>query len=180
MTNTIKTHGAFIFAVLVIILVLGGFIYSQEAILREGETVILKTRPIDPRDFLRGEYVVLNYEIGRSTIVTKVADELPDGALVFVKLGKNEEGVARVREASIKKPSSFKSELWIVGEVEYGRVHFPTLEQYFVPEGAGMPIEEMLEDIYVEVKIKNGKARVNQLLDADLQPIDPKLLLDTK
>ena len=59
-------------------------------ILREGREVTLQTRPVDPRDLLRGDYVVLGYDIS----------QLPAGALagpadgranpvVFVKLAPN-------------------------------------------------------------------------------------------
>jgi uncharacterized membrane-anchored protein len=31
--------------------------------------VLLKTAPVDPRDFLRGDYVVLNYDISSVPVV---------------------------------------------------------------------------------------------------------------
>ena len=34
-------------------------------ILRTGTDVTLQTRPVDPRDLLRGDYVTLSYEISR-------------------------------------------------------------------------------------------------------------------
>ncbi len=43
--------------------VLGYVIESRAAILRSGAEVLLKTAPVDPRHFLRGDYVVLNYDI---------------------------------------------------------------------------------------------------------------------
>jgi GDYXXLXY protein len=62
-------------------------------ILRTGTEVTLQTRPIDPRDFLRGDYVVLGYDIS-----TVSAGELKDqpatgkGTTVFVKLAPNGDG----------------------------------------------------------------------------------------
>ena len=41
-------------------------VYDRVRVLREGTEVTLQTRPVDPRDFLRGDYVVLNYEITQS------------------------------------------------------------------------------------------------------------------
>ena len=46
-------------------------VYDRVRVLRQGSEVTLQTRPVDPRDFLRGDYVVLNYEI----------TNLPAGAL---------------------------------------------------------------------------------------------------
>ena len=40
-------------------------VYDRVGVLREGSEVLLQTRPVDPRDFLRGDYVVLNYQISR-------------------------------------------------------------------------------------------------------------------
>ena len=38
-------------------------VIDRARVLRDGTEVALATRPVDPRDFLRGDYVVLNYEI---------------------------------------------------------------------------------------------------------------------
>ena len=38
-------------------------VVDRVRILREGREVTLQTRPVDPRDFLRGDYVVLSYDI---------------------------------------------------------------------------------------------------------------------
>lgn len=177
MDNSLKKHGVFIGAVLVIIIVLGGFIYTQETILRDGETTILKTRPVDPRDLLRGEYVILNYAISADEKVQKLAVGMPDESFIYIMLDEDEDGIGYVSDVSTVRPATSESTLWITGEVRRGRVHFPTLEQYFVSEGAGHSIEAMRDDIHVEVVIKDGHARVTQLLDAELNPIDPKLLL---
>ncbi len=40
-----------------------GLIHSRQQIMRTGKSVILATVPVDPRDFLRGDYVVLQYQI---------------------------------------------------------------------------------------------------------------------
>lgn len=173
-----KKHGIFIGAILAIIIVLGGFIYTQETILRNGETTILKTRPVDPRDLLRGEYVILNYAISADEKVQKVAAGMPNESSLYIMLVEDENGIGYVSDVSTTRPASSKNALWITGEVSGGRVHLPTLEQYFVPEGAGYPIEKMRDDIHVEVVVKEGHARVKQLLDAQLNPIDPKSLLE--
>ena len=48
--------------------ILGYMIEGRASILRSGTEVLLKTAPVDPRDLLRGDYVILTYDI--STIST--------------------------------------------------------------------------------------------------------------
>ena len=38
-------------------------VIDRVRILRTGTEVTLRTRPLDPRDFLRGDYVTLGYDI---------------------------------------------------------------------------------------------------------------------
>ena len=38
-------------------------VIDRMGILREGAEVMLQTRPLDPRDFLRGDYVQLGYDM---------------------------------------------------------------------------------------------------------------------
>ena len=38
-------------------------VIDRMSILREGAEVMLQTRPVDPRDFLRGDYVRLGYDM---------------------------------------------------------------------------------------------------------------------
>ena len=52
----------YIIAAIWTLITLGIFMYN-EIHLAKGEEVILKVIPYDPRDFLRGDYVTLNYEI---------------------------------------------------------------------------------------------------------------------
>lgn len=44
--------------------VAAAFIFSKQIILKTGKTILLETLPVDPRDLLRGDYVVLSYKIG--------------------------------------------------------------------------------------------------------------------
>src|SRR4051794_36188355 len=74
-------------AILIQCVLLVLMVADRMQILREGAEVTLQTEPVDPRDLLRGDYVVLRYDIS----------QLPAGALagqpaternpiVFVKL----------------------------------------------------------------------------------------------
>jgi len=51
----------------------------QERALAVGQVILLETRPVDPRDLLRDDYVILNYKI--SNIPTNRLSPLPTNAL---------------------------------------------------------------------------------------------------
>ena len=68
-------------------------VFDRVRVLREGTEVTLQTRPVDPRDFLRGDYVVLSYEI--SSLPAGALKDTPSagpGTPVFVKLARKADG----------------------------------------------------------------------------------------
>src|ERR1700757_4685587 len=90
-------------------------------ILRDGTEVTLQSRPLDPRDFLRGDYVTLGYDIS----------QLPAGALsgqpasgrsplVFVKLAPNSDGVYQAVSVHAEPVAVTSPEVLIRGRVVYG------------------------------------------------------------
>jgi uncharacterized membrane-anchored protein len=168
-------HVIFFSAIGFLVLVLVGFMFIQERIIYTGTEVILETRPIDPRDLFRGEYVILRYEIENDTLVQEAIsrdDRLVDGSTLYLRLSVDGRNIATVAEVSKTKPD-FSKDLWIRGQVENRMVRFPNLEQYFVPEGSGTPIERLGRGVYVKARLLDGEARVYGLLDKDLNDIDP-------
>ena len=126
-------------------------IADRVQILREGTEVTLQTRPLDPRDLLRGDYVVLGYDISH----------VPAGALqnqpaasrhprVYVKLAPNREGLYEAGSVHAEAVAVASPQVLIQGHVAYGascgsnsrafcdklQVRY-NLESYFVPEGEG-------------------------------------------
>lgn len=162
-----KKHLPFVLAIAVLVCVLGGFVFYQHSIVSGGTVVTLETRPVDPRDLLRGEYVILWYAIENDEIVRDAIQK--NDTKVYIRL-EQKEGVAKVVEATTEYPD-MSGAVWLTGEVQNGRVRFPDLEQYYVPEGAGKLIERMRSGLHVDVAINNGRARVVGLRNADLEPI---------
>ena len=82
--------------------VLGWMIESRAGILRSGEEILLKTAPVDPRDLLRGDYVILSYDV--STIpAALITGDRPDGPgwqVMQVRLKPGVDGFSTVAEAS--------------------------------------------------------------------------------
>ncbi len=160
--------------IVLIVALIVGLALMQERIVREGTAVVLETRPVDPRDLFRGEYVILRYEIERDPRVIEFARNMSEGDRIHLRLREGSDGVARVVEVRAARPPYDQSETWITGEVgRFGEVRFPSIEQYYVPEGTGRAIEELRDELHVRVGLRNGEARLIELLDGDLNVIDP-------
>lgn len=141
------------------------FVFKQEFTLKTGREVLLKTVPVDPRDLLRGDYVVLNYEIA----------QLPWGYMdygenktVYVMLRVDKENVAHFYGITDKQPQT----LFLKGKTSKCQTTIPFyesgncvsygIESYFVKEGTGGILEQDLRNgTLVRVVIdKNGNAKV--------------------
>jgi len=122
-----------------------------------GTTIELNTRPVDPFDPLRGQHMVIGYDIGFIELIEGVQP----GQTVYTSVTPDAEGIWRFESASVKKPSGIFLGGRVVGvwadelRVEYG------IERYFFERGAMVPTE----NITVEVKVSpGGQARIVQLL----------------
>lgn len=117
------------------LIIIVGFIAIKEYTLRTGEEVILKTRPVDPRDLFRGDYVILNYDIGGVDV-----SDFEEGDTVYVELKVDENGYGDSTGVYKSPPEG----LFIKGTVKRGfggsNVEYG-IESYFVPEGEGRTIE---------------------------------------
>lgn len=83
---------------------LGYMVESRASILRNGKEVLLKTVPVDPRDLLRGDYVILSYDISwlPPALFKDGLPTAPAEATVFVRLAKQPDGFWGAAQASFK------------------------------------------------------------------------------
>lgn len=161
--------------------VLGWMIESRASLLRSGEEVVLKTAPVDPRDLLRGDYVILSYDI--STIPAAViSGDQPSEAgwqVMHVRLKPGADGFWTVAQAAFAplapEPGSVVLEtqrFYFYGgtdlknnpeatlRVDYG------IERFYVPEGEGREIETARNEGAVTVLARvgsNGQAQIRAL-----------------
>jgi uncharacterized membrane-anchored protein len=164
---------------------LGWIIAGRAAILRDGKEVLLKVEPIDPRDLLRGDYIVLGYEISR--IPVKLIANIPpdrftstDSELV-VRLKKGAEGYWQPSAAwfdAAPTPAA-SDEVDIVGHVADGwglREPEATIapdygiERFYLPEGEGMAIQSDMRVRPFGIRLAvaaNGTAQIKALMDGD-------------
>ena len=147
--------------------VLGIFLIYNAWPLLNGRSVILATRPVDPFDLLRGQYLSINYEIGTIPVI--------EGALVgdnaYVVLKEDDSGIWRYKDALLVEPDKgifIRGNIKNIGgksmRIEYG------IEQYFFERGA----EISGRNLTVEIKLSdNGGARIVRLLE-DGKPVEIK------
>lgn len=154
-------------------------IVNNEQIASAEETIILETRPVDPRDLFRGEYVILRYQIEEDPVVKAAIAGLPSGTSVSVFYAKDTNGRLQVTHIKPEYRPDQTNENYLSGVVEDGLVRFYSLEQFYVPEGSGYAIEQIpREELYARVAVRNGEARVIELLDRNLEPIVVGKLFD--
>lgn len=128
------------------LLVLFGFFAFKQFTVSTGTKILLETMPIDPRDLLRGDYVVLNYKISRLDTSKIPCDtniqSFSRGDKIYVVL-KKDGNAWSAQEIKKRMPAGnpvfIKGTLWGVYppnlHLSYG------IESYFVPEGQGRNIE---------------------------------------
>jgi uncharacterized membrane-anchored protein len=122
-------------------------------------TYRLKTMPVDPRDLMRGDYMILRYEIGQLPETMKAATW--QGQCVYTTL-KSEGDHWSLDQVLFDLPAD--TQPFIRGRVENNRIVYD-LEKYFVPEGKGNPLGIITVDVAIR---PNGEAQIKQLYHDNL------------
>jgi uncharacterized membrane-anchored protein len=174
-------------ATLIQVALLSLMVIDRVQILRDGTEVTLQTRPVDPRDFLRGDYVVLNYDISQLP-AGPLRNEPADGRnpIVFVKLAPNRDGLYEAISVHADAVAVKSPEVLIRGRVAYGATCGPggrafcdnlqiryNLESYFIPEGEGRKLEQVRNQrklLVVAAVTPSGRAAIKRLL-VDGEPV---------
>ena len=152
-------------------------IYQHEQALRRSTHVLLETAPVDPRDWIRGDFLRLQYPIGSipKDRFRPPLDQYPRrGTTVYVVLSPSNQ-VHQLDYAQLTRPAD------VTGPVLEGKVSDTTsvpdpdivrvdygLERYYVPEGTGNPQGRLLADVAIPA---SGHGSLRQLL-LDGQPYE--------
>lgn len=140
---------------------------EREYILRTGETIYLRTAPVDPRDVFRGDYVRLDYEAARIRKEqwrgSPGVKRLEKGRRVYAKLRLLPGGLAEVDYLSDTMPAGPP---YLAGRMTYTvsldsaiqllPVKFG-IERYFLEQGKGREIENRLrnrEGVQIPMKVE--------------------------
>ena len=160
-------------------------ILFKVAVLSGGTPVMLKVQPVDPRDLLRGDYMVLRYE--RVSQIDKsyfAYNNVKVGDTVYVPLANYrgekysyaQYGISKVLPTG--KGSYYRETVFIKGRVsaDMGNSYnvLYNIEEYFIPEGVGQNPgwSATRNDVGVEVLVgDNGDAVLKQLyVDGEVWP----------
>lgn len=137
-----------------------------------GEPVLLRVMPVDPRDFFRGDYVILSYDVNRLPIEGRarrgpfgMLDSSDEGRAVYVKLEPEEDGRHwRGTEAGFSKPAGGK---YLRGSIKNGSPKFG-IEAYYVQEGTGRELERLRNNrrLSAEVSVAPwGQAALRRVIE---------------
>jgi uncharacterized membrane-anchored protein len=133
------------------LVILVGMIALRAIPLMTGQTVLVRVRPVDPRDLFRGDYVILSYDFSRATPETidrlsanERGTQKLEGRTVYVPLVPDSvPGHWRAEKATMAKPASG---LFLRGQMQrYGGIQFG-IESYYVQEGSGRGYEQAIRD----------------------------------
>ncbi|MBI5817655.1 MAG: GDYXXLXY domain-containing protein [Verrucomicrobia bacterium] len=162
--------------------VLASMVVLHALPLMVGDTIRLKVMPVDPRDVMRGDYVILSYAI--SNVPDKGIEGIPDAnnrvwrywernswleeRTVYVTLEPDAGGkLWRGVKASVHKPASGKFirgkyvRQWGTPQIQFG------IEAFYVQEGAGKKLEEARNARHLVAEVAllpSGKAALRDLI----------------
>jgi len=126
--------------------VLGAMVKQHASILLYGKEIMLETMPVDPRDFLRGDYVILRYS-ALSRREGFCAQKTPE---IYVRLREGEDGLWHFVEDAPQPFSNLtEDEVQIIGRQSgsYSCSYVFGIERFYVPEGKGWEIEELIRGL---------------------------------
>jgi uncharacterized membrane-anchored protein len=162
-------------------LFLAWMVWDRVNLLRTGREVVMQVVPVDPRDIFRGDYVVLGYNLSPVTFTaTKEeadASSLRLGGSVFVTIAPDIANTWKIVGVTTGYPSTVEAGAIVlkariervdpgatpearVLQVRYG------IESYFVPEGEGLKLEQLVRDKKIEAVIavdEDGDAAIKAL-----------------
>lgn len=132
-------------------------LYAHHASGRDAKMIVrLEAQPTDPRDLLRGDYIILRYP-GLDAVVGSAHDNQPMAATFYVTL-KQTGGLWKGDEVRKGKPADGTAFLLVKSNngyrAEYG------METYYVPEGKGRPTGKLEMEVAVHA---DGQAQIRQL-----------------
>ncbi|HWA28811.1 MAG TPA: GDYXXLXY domain-containing protein [Lacunisphaera sp.] len=151
MSRTGKWFWALVAAQLCFLLAWAGY---HEVLRQHAPVLLLKARPVDPQDLLRGDYMTIAYNITEVDVVPNPAQG-GFGRGIWVLLEKRDRYYVAT-QAAYEKLAPMPGQVLVRGTITAGlrstgkeRVEYG-IEKYFVPEGKGTPRFNLME---VEVTV---------------------------
>ena len=145
-----------------------GAVAREEYLLQSGTEIRIRTRPVDPWDVFRGQYVDLAYDIDDLTHLRHLRWLGSAGNTVYVILAEQEDGLwnpidaSRERESSTSRPDGTVVIRATVlrNELDFFWVEYRDIGRFYVPEGT---IDPESRPVAVVVVSGDGTARLKGL-----------------
>ncbi|RYY68556.1 MAG: hypothetical protein EOO13_11970 [Chitinophagaceae bacterium] len=174
---------AFFLLVVLQLWVPASVIRKKENILQTGTAVKFRTAPVDPNDYLRGKYIFLSFE--ETSFITRDNKEWVSGETVYVSLGTDSAGYARITGISADKNTGAT---YIKTRVNYFSYEIDTakrvyvdwpFQKFYMEESKAPKAEKLYTEIrfdtsvisYALVKVKDGEAVLENVY-INNKPID--------
>ena len=157
-------------AIIGVLLVFGAFnasVLQKERVLREGQVVRLSLAPVDPRAFMTGDFMALNYAIANELNRTMVSDkDRARDAVVVVSL--DGQGIGKLVRLQERASPLQAGEVALKLRVRDGRVRLGT-DAFYFPEGTARRYEKAR---YGEFRVApDGEMLLVRLLDEALAQV---------
>ncbi len=157
--------------------VLGWMIWNRTTLLQTGREIVAEVIPVDPRDFFRGDYVILGYTFSNVPDVGLPAGT-KTGDVVYTTLKKGDGSKWDVAAVTRDYPATVgPDQIVLKARAEYvyvgpqpnqltGRLAYG-IESYFVPEGTGLKIEQQVRDHKIDAVLavsQTGEVAIKGLI----------------
>lgn len=170
----------FIFFVIVVLFQLAvpvKMILDKENILSLGVPYKFRTRPIDPYDPFRGRYITLDFTASQFDIANDSSWRAGD--VVYVHLGKDAEGFARIKDISRQPPADGNVD-YVKGQIRYVydehvAIEYP-FKRFYMEETKATGAEELYRSsrmdtaqvVYALVNVRDGDAALKDVMVNDV------------
>lgn len=162
----------FLIALIVPIVILLSMTWKPISTLNTGESILLETVPVDPRDVLYGDYVMLQFvveEFSKEQLDPQLMEEFSKHTTgkipVYGILQKEEGDLYGLKTVTHKKPSEglflkgdmyYYSEDYLTENQKYFANFLP--DRFYVAENTGMELEDLSRkgQLVAKVKVKDG------------------------
>lgn len=144
--------------------------YDKEELLKEGEVLVLKLAPVDPRSFMMGDYMTLNYELN-----SKLPNQFDLENFNFQIDGPSRTGVVLKMEDSLAVFVRMRNKQ----PLQKGEFELPCVRRYFNWEI--LPNEYLFQEglskhfnraEYAQLRVdKSGNVVIEYLLDENRKPL---------
>lgn len=148
-------------------LAIGWMVWGRVSLLANGREIVAEVVPVDPRDFFRGDYVILGYRFSTGTDIALPLG-VHKGDAVYARLKQSGPAQWDVSSVTQDHPGAVGAdEVVLKGRVDWvrrdkpedpaqvGRLRFG-IENYFVPEGTGRALEKQVLEKRIEAVLAVG------------------------